>query len=549
MQANPTMAKQMRYRGFEHKHTKGKISDIFDSSLYRRLLGKQVVINGTTASHTYFSDPRDIALGLSTDGFCPFKRRKATAWPLILFDYNLPPEIRFHSNNKIDLGTIPGPKKPKDFDSYMWPVFEEFMHLQHGVRAFDILTDEYFLLRAYLLLVFGDIPAMSMVMRMTGHNGFSPCRMCKITGVRIPNSRNTVYYVPLDRSMHPTVRELESESETDSSVSGAESVSESAIAVYDAADLPLRTEEEMMCQAIEVQRAVSKAEKDRLSKAYGIKGVSVLSKLKSLCFPLSFPYDFMHLIWENLIPNLISLWTGEFKGLDEGDGEYEFNPGVWQAIGAATAAAGSTIPSVFGARPLNPATHKSSYSAEAWSFWTLYLGPVLLRRRFRNQRYYRHFIELVKLLQICLQFEITTEEVQVVRDWFINWVEDYERCGKLTIHKIQNINNIFRMYYQYSPSRLSTCTVTIHALLHIVDSIEAAGPMWAYWAFPMERHCGSLTPAIRSRRFPFPSIDRYVTEVAQLTQIKMYHQLHDALSLRPQKHNVAGLFSNPNCGC
>lgn len=134
----------------------------------------------------------------------------------------------------------------------------------------------------------------------------------------------------------------------------------------------------------------------------------------------------MHLIWENLIPNLVSLWTGEFEGLDEGVGEYEFMPGVWKAIGAATATAGSTIPLAFGTRPLNPATHKSSYSAEAWSFWTLFLGPVLLRRRFRNQRYYKHFIELVKLLQICLQFEITTEEIQTVRG-FIDWVRDYER--------------------------------------------------------------------------------------------------------------------------
>jgi hypothetical protein len=410
MFANPTKAKEMQYRAFEHEHTAGKISDIFDSYIYRRLLGKRVAINGSHALHKYFSDPRDIALGLSTDGFCPFKRRKATAWPLILFNYNLPPEIRFHGDNRIDLGTIPGPNKPKDFDSYAWPVFEEFMRLQHGVKAFDTLADEFFLLRAYLLLIFGDIPAMSMVMRMTGHNGFSPCRMCKILGVRTPNSENNTYYVPLDRSFHPTVTE-----------------SDSAIAVYNPADLPLRTEAEILRQAKEVRDASSKTQKGRLSKAYGIKGLSVFSNLKSLCFPLSFPYDFMHLIWENLIPNLILLWTGGFKGIDEGAGEYQFSSNVWEAIGEATAAAGSTIPSVFGVRPPNPAKNKSSYSAEAWSFWALYIGPILLRRRFRNQRYYKHFIELVKLLQICLQFEITTEEIQTIRDGFINWVEDYEK--------------------------------------------------------------------------------------------------------------------------
>ena len=56
------------------------------------------------------------------------------------------------------------------------------------------------------------------------------------------------------------------------------------------------------------------------------------------------------------------------------------------------------------------ATNKSALSADVWSFWTLYLGCMLLCHHFCKQRYYKHFIELVKLLHICLQFKITTEE-------------------------------------------------------------------------------------------------------------------------------------------
>ena len=107
---------------------------------------------------------------------------------------------------------------------------------------------------------------------------------------------------------------------------------------------------------------------------------------------------------------------------------------------------------------------------------------------------------------------------------------------------------MFRVYYQYLPDCLPTCIVTIHALLHIADTIEALGPMWEYWAFPMECYCGSLIPAIRSWWFPFPSIDRYIMEVAQLTQVKMYHQLHDVLALQPSKPDIAGLFSDIACG-
>ena len=56
-------------------------------------------------------------------------------------------------------------------------------------------------------------------------------------------------------------------------------------------------------------------ESDRLSRKYGIKGLPGLFLLGSVKFPASFPFDFMHLIFENLVPNLIRHYTGDFKGL------------------------------------------------------------------------------------------------------------------------------------------------------------------------------------------------------------------------------------------
>jgi hypothetical protein len=41
--------------------------------------------------------------------------------------------------------------------------------------------------------------------------------------------------------------------------------------------------------------------------------------------------------------------TWGFKGLNEGVGEHQFLLNIWESIAAATAAAGSTMPSVFGA--------------------------------------------------------------------------------------------------------------------------------------------------------------------------------------------------------
>ncbi|KAF7348742.1 hypothetical protein MVEN_01393300 [Mycena venus] len=482
---NAEMVDRMSYRG-DYKPD-ADMKDVFDSANYRILRDRFV-----------------------TTVLLRSSAAKKTCWPLILFNYNLPPEIRFHLKHILCVGVIPGPKKPQDADSFLWPLIEELLKLELGVSAFDISASEKFALRAYLTTVFGDIPAISMIMRMKGHNGRVPCRMCNIVG--LPGTSGTTHYLPLDRSSHPAV------------------VNTDGIRTYDPLNLPMRTHDEILDQAREVQFAGGPTEKERLSKQYGIKGVPILSSLSSIFFPLSFPYDFMHLIYENVVKNLVLLWTGNYKGLDTGTGSYELQPKVWEAIGAATAAAGSTIPTAFGARPPDVSKDRTACTADTWSFWLLYLGPVLLHRKFEKRIYYDHFIEFVKLVNTCLQFKYTPADIASIRAGFAKWVLQYEK-----------------LYYQNSPDRLSACPLTIHVLLHIADGIEAAGPVWAYWAFPMERFCGRLQPCIKSRRYPFASIDGHVVSTAQLSIIKVKHSCEDQIRLGPPERGlVAGAFAHPS---
>ncbi|EIW62613.1 uncharacterized protein TRAVEDRAFT_76459, partial [Trametes versicolor FP-101664 SS1] len=76
--ANRERATQMQYCASEHVHEPGTIKDVMDSTVYRSLLGKTVTFQNRDLPHRYFEDNRDIALGLSTDGFAPFKRRTKT---------------------------------------------------------------------------------------------------------------------------------------------------------------------------------------------------------------------------------------------------------------------------------------------------------------------------------------------------------------------------------------------------------------------------------------------------------------------------------------
>ncbi|KAJ7789218.1 hypothetical protein B0H14DRAFT_2945337 [Mycena olivaceomarginata] len=58
--------------------------------------------------------------------------------------------------------------------------------------------------------------------------------------------------------------------------------------------------------------------------------------------------------------------------------------------------------------------------------------------------------------------------------------------------------------------------------------------MWCFWAFVMERFCGSLVPAVKSRKHPFASLAHRIRDVAQLSQIKLLYGL--TVDLSPQKN-------------
>ena len=388
------MAQLMSYRS-TRPYDPGVFSDIFDGDNYQQLRSTPITVHGKPVNPPtcYFEDDRDMALGLSTDGYGIFTRSQASAWPLIIFIYNLPPELRIHAEHILALGVIPGPNKPAQIDSFLIPLQEELYQLAEGVKAHDIQTKQLFLLHAFLLIIFADFPAIAMLMNMKGVNGISPCRNCKIKAIPVPGDTSSTHYVPLTTNL---------------------------------TDLG-RNHVEMMADAKRVDEARNQTAANQIAKETGIKGTPILSTLDSVAFPQSFPLEIMHVIMENTIPGLVSLWTTDYKGLGEGRESYRIDSNTWKAIGAEGSAAGSTIPSVYSPR-IPDVSKKGSYlSADMWSFWTLYIAPVLLQGRFKKPEYYTHFVDLAYLLRLCLQFEISEAEVGELRVGFKKWVEDYQR--------------------------------------------------------------------------------------------------------------------------
>ena len=78
----------------------------------------------------YFLDKRDIALSASCDGFQLFKQKTDDCWAVLFINNNLHPSLRVKKENLLITMIIPGPKSPKDFNSFLFPLVSELQELE-----------------------------------------------------------------------------------------------------------------------------------------------------------------------------------------------------------------------------------------------------------------------------------------------------------------------------------------------------------------------------------------------------------------------------------
>ena len=118
-----TRVKQLRYH-YKYISRKGYdddviIGDVFDSAHYKAL-----------SQNGYFQDNRDIALLGSVDKFQLFRQKCDDCWVVLFINANLPPEQWVKKDNLLIASIIPGPKAPKEFNSFMKPIIDELCLLE-----------------------------------------------------------------------------------------------------------------------------------------------------------------------------------------------------------------------------------------------------------------------------------------------------------------------------------------------------------------------------------------------------------------------------------
>ncbi|XP_049399799.1 uncharacterized protein LOC125863867 [Solanum stenotomum] len=143
-------------------------------------------------THVDFAqDPRNVRLGLASDGFSPFKSMSIShsTWPVILIPYNLPPWLCMKQPYMILSMIIDGPRAPgNDIDVYLRPLVDELKELWIGVSTYDASNNHMFQMRASLLWTISDFPTLGNLSGYGVKTRYAcPCCLTKTKFRRLKN--------------------------------------------------------------------------------------------------------------------------------------------------------------------------------------------------------------------------------------------------------------------------------------------------------------------------------------------------------------------------
>ncbi|KAL1916147.1 uncharacterized protein VTP21DRAFT_6151 [Calcarisporiella thermophila] len=465
---NPARSEELRYRAQYVEHSNGDISspeykfgDIFDGKRYKELV-----------QAGFFTDPRDIALSGSVDAFKLFKTDGYDCWPVILINHNLAPKERVKKQNILFSTLVPGPRLPKDFNSFLVPLVDELEQLEVGVPCFDGSNNQNFTLRAHTVFWSGDMSTISKLAEFSEVHSLRGCRFCMLSGTY--HRRKQEFQFPLVSTIEPMTEPM-----------------------------VLRTHTQTLefLRLLDSAESLSEGLRENVVEETGINRRSILFDLKTTSFPTSFPVDTMHLLFDDIAQSTYFQWTSDLSPLATVYNDRVSPTAAFKEVGAAMQACQVKIPTSFGAPPRNILKYGPKYKTEEWMDWVIMYSLVFLNDKIPT-RVVKGWVKFVSAVKLCLSRTLTNEEINKIHDtlndFYMHYIEEYADA----------ITDIIPEH-----------RVAFHTILHIAESIREFGPPWVFWQFPMERYCRMLKAHVRSRSNPYNSLITQINLLEKLNHI------------------------------
>ena len=353
---------------------------------------------------------RDTVLLLLIDGAQLYASKQSDCWIYIWVVMDISPDLRYKKTHVLPGGFIPGPNKPKNIDSFLFPGLEHVSALQkEGLSIWDASVKQRFSSKPFVVMATADGPGMAYLNGLVGHTGVISCQLyCPVTG----RCKETGHYYPA--LLKPVNYDVN---------------------FCDHADINPTWLKPLDYKAnLNIVMAVrNEAEYQKARLATGISKPSIFSSLsRILDVPGCFPGDIMHLLCINIPDFFVTLFRGNLACDDKTDDKESWEWAVlsdslaWEKHGKLIASATPYLPGSFDQAPRNPAEKISSgYKAKEYLMYTFGLMPAVLYGILPHS-YWRNFCLLTSAVWLVLQRCITREQAVDIQNRLIAFALEFE---------------------------------------------------------------------------------------------------------------------------
>jgi len=434
----------------------------------------------------------DILLMLLIDGAQLYKSKDSDCWIYIWIVLNLSPEYRYKKKHVLPGAIIPGPKKPKIIDSFLFPGLHHLSAIQQeGLRIWDASQDREFISRLFLFLACADGPGLLTLSNFIGHQGKNSCWMlCPLNGCRKPSAPQ--YYPVLLKPNNYNVRGCDNPD----------------VDVY---DIGPSNPHVYIQHLLHLLNSPTQRVYETQHLETGIVGPSILLGLQPELIqgiPEVFSSEMMHLSGANMAALWLDLWRGKFDcAPTDNQANWDWaifkDIATWEAHGRAIAACRMYLPGSFDVAPRDPSLHANSwYKATEYITWIYSLCLALLYG-ILPECFWRNFCKFVAGLRIMAQYSITPSQLQCACQLIAEWEPEFER-----------------IFYQRHVDRIPFIRPCVHLTCHLASEATRVGSPICSSQWTMERTISNLGQEIRQPSDPFSNLVQQGIRRCQVNVLK-----------------------------
>ncbi|KAI1002768.1 hypothetical protein K3495_g5434 [Podosphaera aphanis] len=359
----------------------------------------------------------------------------------------------------------------------------------------------------------------------TPGNAKVPCRHCMIKATQVP-PQSSHWYIP-----HTTAQA--------------------------AGNLPLRQN-----LRLNIEQCTTPHVDPKVAAELGINRASILLKIPTLHFPRNFPIDTMHCILLNIVKNaqwyqwapsirqksavqnsanaafvragepshgldgdeilIMVMETDEFmpmeidelmsmevdedvqprSGMQQPRNQYMPNPKSLNSWNRTLLHSRQSLPPSLGTIPAT-LQHVGLFTAAEWHAMLEVYGPSLFYQHITDEAHHV-LCTLNRIWCKATQHSLSDNEIDELEQNCRKFVAEYET-----------------VYFAKDPARIKSCTINIHALLHIAEFLRDNRPARCWWSFPLERYLQLLKQQARSKSHISQSIENALLRHEQASTLHL----------------------------